>query len=50
MNTLKRGYGIVKKDNKVISNIKDIKKEDIIDISIKNGIINAKVIEVNNGK
>lgn len=50
MNTLKRGYGIVKKDNKVVSNIKDVKKEDIIDINIKNGIINAKVIEVNNGK
>jgi len=50
MNTLKRGYAIVKKDNKVISDRKNIKKDDIIDINIKDGIINAKVVEVSNGK
>ncbi len=50
MNTLKRGYAIVKKDNKVISDIKSIKKEDTININVKNGIINAKVVEVTNGK
>lgn len=50
MNTLKRGYSIVKKDNSVISDINDLKEEDIININIKNGIINAKVIEVNDGK
>ena len=46
MNTLKRGYAIVKSDNKVISDINKIKKEDIINISVKNGKINAKVTEV----
>ena len=50
MNTLKRGYAIVKKDNKVISDIKNIKEEDTININVKNGIINAKVVEVTNGK
>ena len=50
MNTLKRGYSIVKKDDKVISDIKKIKVDDMININIKNGIVNAKVVEVNNGK
>ena len=50
MNTLKRGYAIVKSDNKVIDNIDMIHMDDIINVNIKNGIINAKVLEVNNGK
>jgi len=49
LNILDRGYSVVKKDNKVIKDIKDIKKEDNIDIRIKNGNIKAKVLEVNNG-
>ena len=49
LNILDRGYSIVKKDNKVIKDIKDINKEDNIDIRIKNGNIKAKVLEVNNG-
>ena len=50
MNTLKRGYAIVKKKNKVISDVRKLKKDDIIDIDIKNGVINAKIVEVVNGK
>lgn len=50
MNTIKRGYSIVRKDNKVISDIKKIKIDDIININIRNGIINAKVVEVNDGE
>lgn len=50
MNTIKRGYAIVKKEDEVISDIAKIKKDDIIDISVKNGLINAKVVEVYNGK
>ena len=50
MNTLKRGYAIVKKEDKVISDIKKIEKDDIIDIDIRNGKINAKVVEVIHGK
>ena len=50
MNTLKRGYSIVKKDDKVISNISDISIDDIVNINIKDGNVNARVIEVNDGK
>ena len=50
MNTLKRGYSIVKKDDKVISDIKSVCVDDMINVSVKNGIINAKVVEVNDGK
>ena len=50
MNTLKRGYSIVKKDNKVISDINSVSIDDMINVSVKDGIINAKVVEVNNGK
>lgn len=46
LNALKRGYGIIKKDKKVIDDLKDIKINDIIDINLKNGIINAVVNEV----
>jgi len=50
MNTLKRGYAIVKFDNKVISDIKNVSCDDIININVKNGNINAKVLEVYDGK
>ena len=51
LNTLKRGYAIVKKDNKVINDVKDIKKNEEINIQIKNGTIVTKVMKVseNNG-
>ena len=48
MNTLKRGYAIVKKDNSVISDSKNIKKDDIIDINVRDGIIKTQVLEVTN--
>jgi len=50
MNTLKRGYAIVKSDNKVISDISKINKDDLINIDIQNGSISAKVVEVLNGE
>lgn len=50
MNTIKRGYAIVKRESVVVSDIAKINKNDIIDISIRNGSINAKVVEVYNGK
>src|SRR5574344_2780253 len=45
LNNLKRGYAIIKKDNKCISSIKEINKDDVIDISVKDGNIKAKVME-----
>lgn len=42
--TLKRGYAIVKYDNKAIECIKKIKKDDIINIELQDGNIEAKVL------
>ena len=42
--TLKRGYAITKKDNKVISSVKSISKGDKLDIEFSDGIINTEVI------
>ncbi len=49
MNTLSRGYAIVKKDNRVV-NISKLKSDDIINIDTKDGTIDAKVIEVKNNE
>ena len=42
--TLKRGYSITKKSNKVITHAKDVKKGDELDIEFNDGTINTKVI------
>lgn len=44
LNTIKRGYSITKKDNKVIKSVKDIKKDDLLSIEVSDGTINTKVI------
>ena len=46
LNTLKRGYSITKLDNKVISSIKNIKKDNLLTIKVKDGIIDTKVVKV----
>ena len=46
LNLLKKGYSIVSIDNKIISNIKDVKKKDILTIKLSNGIINAEVNKI----
>ena len=46
LSALKRGYSIVKKDNKCISNINDINKYDMLDVTISNGILNVKVVNI----
>ena len=45
MNTLSRGYAIVRRNNKVV-NISKLKNDDVVNIDIKGGTIDAKVIEV----
>jgi len=42
--TIKRGYSIVRKDNKVISSSKDLKKKDIVEIEMTDGKVNMEVI------
>jgi len=46
LNTLNRGYAIIKKDNKVLSSIKNINEEDIVTISLKDGEVSSKIIKV----
>jgi exodeoxyribonuclease VII large subunit len=50
LNTLKRGYSIVKKDNKAISSIKKLSKNDNINIILHNGIINANILDIKEAK
>lgn len=44
LSTIKRGYSITRKDNKVITKVKDVKKEDLLEIELSDGKINSKVI------
>ena len=44
LNILKKGYSVVKKENKIIKSIKDIKEKDEINITLNEGIIYANVI------
>ena len=46
LNTLKRGYAIVRKDDKVISDISDVKNDDVISVNLEKGTIVSKVLEV----
>ena len=46
LNTLNRGYAIVKKDSKVLSSIKNINEGENITISLKDGNIESKIIKV----
>ena len=46
LNSLKRGYSIVNKEDKCIDSIKLLKKNDIINIKIVDGKIKANVLEV----
>lgn len=48
-NTLKRGYSVVYKDNKIIKNYDDLKNNDNIDIQLYNGRLKAEIKEVKNG-
>lgn len=46
LNTLKRGYTITKKNNKVINSVKNIKSKENLDITFEDGIIMTEVIDV----
>lgn len=46
MNTIKRGYAIVKQNDKVVIDAKKLKIDDIINIDIKNAVIDAKIVKV----
>ena len=48
LNTLKRGYSIAKLDDKVISNVKDVKVNDTLNIKLSDGEIISTVKEIKN--
>ena len=45
LSVLMRGYSIVKKDGKNLTSISDINKNDILEITLSDGNINAEVID-----
>ena len=47
MNTLKRGYAIVKLDDKVVSDISRVKNDDKIAVELSDGVVISRVLEVN---
>ena len=46
--TVERGYGIVKNGDDIISDVKKLKKDDIITIEMRDGKVTAKTLEVIN--
>lgn len=47
LETLKRGYSVVTKDNEIIKSVKKIKIDDEIAIKVTDGIIKGRVKEIN---
>lgn len=47
LETLKRGYSVVTKENEIIKSVKNIKIDDEIAIKVTDGIIKGKVKEIN---
>ncbi|MEQ1723974.1 MAG: exodeoxyribonuclease VII large subunit, partial [Pseudobdellovibrio sp.] len=48
LNVVDRGFSITTKNEKVIKSIKDIKKSDLIEIKITDGIIEAEITNIKN--
>lgn len=44
LKTLARGYSVVEKDNSVVKSVKDVNKDDIINIRLNDGNVDAKII------
>ena len=44
LSTIKRGYSIIRKDNKVISNINSLNKGDVLEIELRDGKVNTEVL------
>jgi len=42
--TIKRGYAITRKDNKVIKSVKELKKDDMLEIELSDGIVKSIVL------
>lgn len=44
LHTVKRGYTLTKKEGKVVSSSKDLKKGDKLEVEFKDGSVNTEVI------
>lgn len=44
LNTIKRGYSITKKEGKVVSKKEELNKNDLIEVELSDGSINAQVV------
>lgn len=47
---LNQGYSFVSKDAKAVKSIADVKKDDVLEINVTDGTINAKVVTVKKAK
>lgn len=45
VSVLQRGYSLAEKNGKVINSVKEIKTDDIIDLTLKDGTVKTKVVE-----
>ena len=45
LNTLSRGYAIIKKDGKVLPSVKNMKKDDVVTITLNDGEVTSKIIK-----
>ena len=44
LKTLSRGYSIIEKDNKLIKSVNDLKIDDVVNLKLTDGNVNARVI------
>ena len=45
VSVLQRGYSLAEKNGIVINSVKEIKTDDIIDLTLKDGTVKTKVVE-----
>ena len=49
-NIVKRGYSIIYKDGNLVKSVKQVDKNDNLNIKVKDGIIKTKVFKTNRDK
>ena len=45
LKTLARGYSVVEEDGKLVKSVKDVKKDDIVNIRLSDGKVDAKIVQ-----
>lgn len=45
LSVLKRGYGLIQKDDNMVSSVKELKQGDLLTLTLSDGAVNAKVTE-----